>query len=616
MKTSLEEILDRCSAEEVEMFMKDFELEKNEAVQSERIYQKALKKSGIAQKGVLRVIAVSAACIAIAAVGITAGISMKNNPVPPVIDSSSSQNEESEPTTEKAEYEKALKYCQDNDIFIEGLSEDDVSRVYKNVSSSAFISRSDETSDECRQFIDNFIANYDKEVPADGEEILRWIFDSYSGVNLTQKQCEAIYEHMLQEKEEDEFVDKFISYYMDKHSVSSLEDFLGSDFQEGIAVGLFYRYYGSEMTMEQYEQEYEKALQRQKECTAFVSDMMSHYTKGTSFFAVDSYMIWAEIYYHYGDLNLTREQYEQIYENFENPFKQAVIAGIVDENTPYITLEQVNEIIAGSNNAQEVYQKMCAIRPPDRHFVGSGVYGGATFTVNEHESIYCEYGYISRAYGNGVVSVQYSKTGNDGQVLAYKQLFPIKEDVSENENEPVVAISEPKKVGNSYEVTVTSDTKEPFKLVLEESVAGKNELYKKTVIMIDGQGTFETENAGTYKPVSYFIGGVELSEENVKGLVRGYSDIKKDGQTYKKVQISFSLDLSDEILREHCDLIYDIVSDTGEILEKSDVVEYYRMNNRVSAEYTCKVSDKNQDVNVKVIPRYILSNNERYFSAE
>ena len=100
--------------------------------------------------------------------------------VPPADSSSESKSQD--------EYQKAVEYCKEKNIFIEGLSEDDVNRVYKNVSSSAFVKRSDEASDECRQFIYNFITNYDKKVSSEGKEILKSIFDLYSGVNLTQEQ--------------------------------------------------------------------------------------------------------------------------------------------------------------------------------------------------------------------------------------------------------------------------------------------------------------------------------------------------------------------------------------------------------------------------------------------
>ena len=56
MKNSLDEILDKCSAEEVDIFMKDFEFKETENIPSEEIYKKALKKSGIAKKNIFRVI--------------------------------------------------------------------------------------------------------------------------------------------------------------------------------------------------------------------------------------------------------------------------------------------------------------------------------------------------------------------------------------------------------------------------------------------------------------------------------------------------------------------------------------------------------------------------------
>ena len=543
------------------------------------------------------------------------------------------------------EYQKAVEYCKEKNIFIEGLSEDDVNRVYKNVSSSAFVKRSDEASDECRQFIYNFITNYDKKVSSEGKEILKSIFDLYSGVNLTQEQCEKIYESMVQQREANDFVDKFSSYYMDKHGISR-EDYFESenensgDAQEilkkkaeameqfaeqvnyNIMRSLFYKYYGLEMTMEQYEQEYEKSLEICKERKSFTDDMMSNY-KGDKHFmsAVDPDQVWASIFDKYGYLNLTREQYEQIYENFENPFKQAVIAGLVDENTPYITMEQVNKIVAESENAQEIYEKMCAIRPPDNNFIGSGVYGGATFKINEHENIYCEYGY------GGVVAVHYRKHANGGDILKEKYLFPTGSElekflpyaVEENDDnitEPKITIGNPEKIGNAYIVTVTSDIKEPFKLVLEEDVTGTSEIYKQTVLMIDGKGTFETEHIASYQPVGYFIGGTTVSEKNIKTSVsKGYSDILKDGQLYTKITLSMTFTMEIPDFSESSGyIIYDIESDSGEYV--SNVMDHMILgqnSKRISRSF--EVKDKIENFNVKIIPKYFLSDKLRYFKS-
>ena len=43
MKNSLDEILDKCSAEEVDIFMKDFEFKETENIPSEEIYKKAFR---------------------------------------------------------------------------------------------------------------------------------------------------------------------------------------------------------------------------------------------------------------------------------------------------------------------------------------------------------------------------------------------------------------------------------------------------------------------------------------------------------------------------------------------------------------------------------------------
>ncbi|MBQ5562100.1 MAG: hypothetical protein IIT39_01760, partial [Clostridia bacterium] len=208
MKNSLDEILDKCSAEEVDIFMKDFEFKETENIPSEEIYKKALKKSGIARKNILGVIIASAACIAIAAVGITAGISLKNNSVP-IIDNSGT-------ITEEIEYETALKYCQDNNVFIEGLSKDDVKQVYTNMNNSYFTeiykkyqeeysekynenvlqssTEYGEKKKECDEFVEQFKEYYGEFISDFNEDILRQIFYTYYGIGLTQEKYKEIFE--------------------------------------------------------------------------------------------------------------------------------------------------------------------------------------------------------------------------------------------------------------------------------------------------------------------------------------------------------------------------------------------------------------------------------------
>ena len=253
MKSSLDEIFGKCGAEEVEILMKDFEFDTAD-VPTEKIYQKALKKSGIAKKNVFRLIGISAACIVIAAVGITVGISLRNTPY--VIDDGSSENTESELAVKEVEYKEAVRYCQENNIFIEGLSKKDVKQVYDNLNNSDFVNVPEEKkkeyndfayeftnsysgknavdintlnflyakygsgmsmekyyvtydnilstnqeynvmAQECDKFTDDFCKQYDKGVPKDKVYLVQEMFYSYYKVELTQKQRELIYESML-----------------------------------------------------------------------------------------------------------------------------------------------------------------------------------------------------------------------------------------------------------------------------------------------------------------------------------------------------------------------------------------------------------------------------------
>ena len=482
---------------------------------------------------------------------------------------------------------------------------------------------------DCRKFIEEFRQNYKKEIPLENISLLEDIFYSYFQTELTQEQWESIYESRVSEKERDEFADKFIEYYINKHLTSfgdlneeKLKNETGvveqGEVEEVLAekekmmslagnmksiIQVLYSQHGSEMTMEEYEQEYEKAVQKQNECEDFIENFLANY-KGERSSAFDAKDTLQSIFYQYYGKGLTQEQYEKIFEmrnwSGTKPFEEEVIAGLVDENTPYITLKQAEEIALQAKSTTEVYNKLCAIRPPDNTFRGSGVYGGDTFIINEHEYIY---------YNIDRRNIEYFKKGNDGTILDFKVLYPYpKATVPKNEDEPEITIGQPKKIGSSYEVTVVSDTKQKFILALEENVTATGELYTKTVFMENGTGTFETAYIGTYRPIYYQNETEEVSEKNITDLVKGYSYRTEGNEYYCDVTVSFKV---------NCDsiggmLVYDIESDREEI-----TVHSAKMYNGESChlKYTVKLSSPKEKFidNTKIIPQYIIKGNRKYF---
>lgn len=296
---------------------------------------------------------------------------------------------------------------------------------------------------------------------------------------------------------------------------------------------------------------------------------------------------------------------KMVYENSknaENEDEPEITTG-QPEDTPHITLEQVKEIALQSNSTREVYDKICKIRLPDSVFRGSGVYGGDSFIINEHEYIY---------YSIDNDSIEYYKKGNDGIVIDFKVLYPYpKATVAENEDEPEITIGQPEKIGNSYQVTVISDTVQSFILGLEETVATTGELYTKTVFMQNGKGNFETENIGTYRPIYYQNEIEDVSEKNITNLVKGYSYRTDGNKYYCDVTVSFGFD----DYKSSSMIVYDIESDREEISVHS--AKGY-VGKKCNLKYTAELDSPNEKFkdNTKIIPKYMITSERKYFKSE
>lgn len=517
MKDSLDEILDRCSEEEIEMLMKDFEFDKSESVLSERIYKKAVKKSGIARKNILGVIIASAACIAIAAVGITAGISMKNNSVVPVVDDGSSKTDERKPITEEIEYETALKYCQDNNVFIEGLSKDDVKQVYTNMNNSYF-------TEIYKKYQEEYSEKYNENV-----------LQSSTEYDEKKKEC-------------DEFVEQFKEYY---------GKFI-SDFNEDILRQIFYTYYGIGLTQEKYKEIFEI----------------------------------------------------RIYQGVK-PFEERSIAGLSDGSETKLTVEKAKEIIAHNDDFESILEEFKKIQPyPDSQSTYYNNRNFRTYKPNKNETIDCDlgnYGFKTPDGYIGKVNIMYYKKDDDGNYIIQEQLYP---KITQHSPD-IVDISEPKKVGDTYQVTVTSEQKEPFLLTLEETINEK--LHRKMVLVENGKCTFETQKNAVYKAVGYFSGRIELSETDARVSYKSFSDKIIDGQDYKDVSLRIRFDMEKVKYGSFsvCDVEYAGQKTTAitdlDFTVKNNKSEYF-----ANITETFKIGKENKDFNVNVVPRYIFIN-PKYF---
>lgn len=116
MKNSLNEILDKCSAEELDVLLKNIDMPLPEEISVERICKSALRKSAAAPKRKFKKIVLLAACIAMLTGAIT-GVFV---------------------IAEAVEYDNAVKYCNENNIPVKGLSREDIKSVYRNITTETY----------------------------------------------------------------------------------------------------------------------------------------------------------------------------------------------------------------------------------------------------------------------------------------------------------------------------------------------------------------------------------------------------------------------------------------------------------------------------------------------
>ena len=272
------------------------------------------------------------------------------------------------------------------------------------------------------------------------------------------------------------------------------------------------------------------------------------------------------------------------------------------EVPPKMTLEQAKKIIDINDDFYEIINGFKLIHSADySDYINTRHHN---FKPDKYQTISCS---------DDSHCIIYFKQDENGNIIEKELLYPKNSDV--DENEPVIEISEPEKVGNTYQVKITSDLKKPFMVSLEEIVTENGNVYSKDVFIINGTGILETQNYGVYQPVSYCIDGTEVSKENLTfSTSKGYSEMESYGRHYMELKVFMNCKLNiPEISEKTGYFVYDIKDSRGEYV--SDNVEQVTLGDNKTFEYSFEVKDKNENVSVEIIPKYFLSAKTRYFKS-
>ena len=116
MKKSVSDILDACQPQELDGVLQNIGADLPEEADAERIKRRAMQKAGVsARRRTGRKIVLIAACIALVAATLVGCY-----------------------VAEKVEYDNAVKFFDLNELDTEGLSRDDIKRVYRDITTDAF----------------------------------------------------------------------------------------------------------------------------------------------------------------------------------------------------------------------------------------------------------------------------------------------------------------------------------------------------------------------------------------------------------------------------------------------------------------------------------------------
>ena len=151
MKNTLNEILDKCSAEELDILLKDIEIPIPDEISSDKLCKNILRKSAEKPRKNHKKIFLLAACFAMLTAAITGGFVI----------------------ADAVEYNNALKYCNENNIPIEGLSREDIKNVYRNITVDRY-AYSVENDTVKRDIVRNSVSGYNISIRNSNDNNIRY----------------------------------------------------------------------------------------------------------------------------------------------------------------------------------------------------------------------------------------------------------------------------------------------------------------------------------------------------------------------------------------------------------------------------------------------------------
>ena len=151
MKNTLNEILDKCSAEELDILLKDIEMPIPDEISSDKLCKNILRKSAEKPRKNHKKIFLLAACFAMLTAAITGGFVI----------------------ADAVEYNNALKYCNENNIPIEGLSREDIKNVYRNITVDRY-AYSVENDTVKRDIVRNSVSGYNISIRNSNDNNIRY----------------------------------------------------------------------------------------------------------------------------------------------------------------------------------------------------------------------------------------------------------------------------------------------------------------------------------------------------------------------------------------------------------------------------------------------------------